>query len=56
MARAISQEELAERVELHRNAIGLIERAERSPSIESVYAIAKGLDIEGAVLLEKVAF
>lgn len=53
-ARKISQEELAERAGLHRNAIGLIERAERSPSIESVFAIARGLGLTASQLLAKL--
>lgn len=52
--RSLSQEQLAERADLHRNAIGLIERAERSPNIETVYAIAKGLKISASSLLAKL--
>lgn len=51
MAQFLSQEELAERAGLHRNAIGFIERGERSPSIESLYAIAKGLGMSASSLL-----
>lgn len=36
----ISQEELAERADLNKNTIGLIERGEQSPSIDTVQAIA----------------
>lgn len=52
--RCISQEELAERAELHRNAIGLIERGERTPSLESLFAIAKGLDLQASELLVRL--
>ena len=54
VARGLSQEELAERAELHRNAIGLIERGERSPSIESLYAIARGLGVPASTLLTRM--
>lgn len=54
MALGLSQEALAERAELHRNAIGLIERAERCPSLESVFAIARGLNIPVTELVAKV--
>lgn len=36
----ISQEELAERANLNKNTIGLIERGEQSPSVDTVQAIA----------------
>lgn len=49
--RSLSQEELAELADLHRNAIGLIERGERSPSLETIYALAKGLDVPASSLL-----
>ncbi len=50
----LSQEELAERCGLHRNAIGFIERGERCPSIESVFAISQGLDISASKLVAKL--
>ena len=53
VAKNISQEALAERSGLHRNAIGMIERGERSPNIESIYAIAIGLGVKASVLLDK---
>jgi transcriptional regulator with XRE-family HTH domain len=40
----ITQEELAEKSNLHINYIGGIERAERNPSLLSLIAIAKGLE------------
>ena len=50
----LSQEELAERCGLHRNAIGLIERGERSPNIETLIAIAKGLGVRPSQLVAQL--
>jgi transcriptional regulator with XRE-family HTH domain len=41
----LTQEELAERSDLTRNYISLIECAERNPSAETIVAIALGLGI-----------
>ncbi|MCC6302949.1 MAG: helix-turn-helix transcriptional regulator [Gammaproteobacteria bacterium] len=54
MKLGLSQEELAERCGMHRNAIGFIERGERSPSIESVFAIATGLGISASKLIGRL--
>jgi transcriptional regulator with XRE-family HTH domain len=40
---ALSQEELAHRADLHANAIGLIELGKRTPSLDTIVALAKGL-------------
>lgn len=40
-----SQEELADKVDLHRTYIGAIERGEQSVSIDKIEALAKGLRI-----------
>ncbi len=50
----LSQEELADRCDLHRNAIGLIERGERSPSFDTILAIADGLGISASRLVSRV--
>lgn len=47
----LSQEQLADESELHRNAIGLVERGERSPSLDTVLAIAKGLRMQPSDLV-----
>lgn len=42
----LSQEDLAELANMHRNSIGDIERAEKSPTLESMCAIANALNID----------
>lgn len=41
----LSQEELAERAELSKNFVGAIERGTSSPTIETLYRIAKALKV-----------
>jgi transcriptional regulator with XRE-family HTH domain len=49
----LSQEELAYRANLHRNYIGLIERAQRTPTLLAIAAIAKGLDLRASELIAR---
>lgn len=42
----ISQEELAYRCGLHRTYIGAIERGEKSPTLNTIEKIAKGLNVQ----------
>jgi transcriptional regulator with XRE-family HTH domain len=44
--RRMSQEELSLRTGVHRNFIGGIERAERSPSVVSIVRLASALDVQ----------
>ncbi len=41
----ISQEELADRAQVHRTYIGGIERGERNPTLTTIYKIADALKI-----------
>jgi len=50
-AQGISQEELAERLSMHRTYIGMIERGERNPTIRTLYKIAKELKLSSGELL-----
>lgn len=43
--RNLSQEYLAEIANLHRNYIGYIERGEKRATVDTLYKIAKALDI-----------
>ena len=41
----LSQEALAEACELHRTEISLLERSKRSPRLETIVILARGLDL-----------
>lgn len=45
LEQGLSQEQLGERAGLHRNFVGLVERAERACSITTVAKIADGLGV-----------
>lgn len=47
----LSQEELAERADLHRTYIGQVERGEKSIGITNLFRIAKALGVQAADLL-----
>ncbi|MGH6957394.1 MAG: helix-turn-helix domain-containing protein [Caulobacteraceae bacterium] len=49
--RRLSQEQLAERAELHRNYIGYLERGERNPSAKTLFRIARALELSLAELV-----
>lgn len=48
--KGLSQERLAERADLHRNYVGLVERGERNASIKTIFQIARALDVAVADL------
>jgi transcriptional regulator with XRE-family HTH domain len=54
-ARLLTQEELAERADLHPTYIGGIERGERNPTVYTLLRIAEGLEVEIKDLLAPVS-
>ncbi len=54
IGRGYSQEELAERSDLHRTYIGSIERGERNVSLLNIQRIAKALGVRVSALMEGV--
>jgi len=53
LEKGISQEELADRADLHRTFIGRIERGETNVTLLNIHKIAKGLDVTPASLMEE---
>jgi transcriptional regulator with XRE-family HTH domain len=51
----ISQEELAERANLHRSYVADIERGARNPTLLTIKKLAKGLGVSTADLLSEAA-
>ncbi|MEW6517651.1 MAG: helix-turn-helix transcriptional regulator [candidate division FCPU426 bacterium] len=52
LKRGLSQEKLAELANVHRNYIGMLERAERNPSLIHFKKIAKALKVKVGSLVE----
>jgi transcriptional regulator with XRE-family HTH domain len=48
-----SQEELAERAEIHRTYIGGIERGERNPTLLMIHRLARALEVNPSHLLQE---
>jgi transcriptional regulator with XRE-family HTH domain len=53
--RGLTQEELAVRIRINRNYVGMIERQENSPTVAMLERIAKALGIEPARLFDEKA-
>jgi transcriptional regulator with XRE-family HTH domain len=54
LAKAVSQEKLAEIADLHRTYVGGIERGERNVSLENIVRLARALGTTPSKLLEGV--
>ena len=52
--RGLTQEELADRAGLNRNYVGMVEREENAPTVDTLEALAKAMDIEPTMLLVKL--
>ncbi len=54
LAKKLRQEDLAEKTELSPNYIGMVERGEKIPSLETFIAILNALDISADMVLTDV--
>ncbi len=50
----LSQEALADVCDLHRTEISLLERCKRSPRLETIVILARGLDVPPTELLDGI--
>ncbi len=53
LAQGVSQEKLAEKAGLHRNYVGILERAQQSPSLDAICRLAHALKTKPADLLSR---
>lgn len=53
LKQGLSQEELANKCQLHRTYISLVERNKRNITLKNIEKIAQGLDVESYVLLQE---
>ena len=51
--RGLTQEELADLAGLTRNFVGMIEREENAPTVDTLEVLAKALDVEPGRFLER---
>lgn len=52
LKQGISQEELAEKINVHRTYIGFIERGERNPALLNIYKISRALRVKLPILFD----
>ncbi len=52
--RNLSQEELADKADVHRTYIGMIERGEKNITIENIQKLAKALNVSLKSIFEKL--
>lgn len=52
--RGFSQERLAHEAGLHRNTVGLLERAEKGPSLRVVFKLAATLEVNPSALVRRI--
>ena len=53
-ARGVSQEKLAEMAGLHRNYVGILERAVQSATLDAICKLATALQVRPSVLLDTI--
>lgn len=51
----LSQDMLADKADLDRTFIGMLERGTRGPSLESLFALARALDVTPQTLVAKTS-
>jgi transcriptional regulator with XRE-family HTH domain len=54
LSQGVSQEKLAEMADLHRNYVGILERAQQSPSLDAICKLAHALKVKPAELLSRI--
>ncbi|KKL04559.1 hypothetical protein LCGC14_2614840 [marine sediment metagenome] len=50
----LSQEKLGDRCDLHRTEVGLLERGERRPRLDTIARLARGLGVTPAQLMRGI--
>lgn len=50
--RQLSQEALGYKAGVHRNYVGLVERGERNPSLDSIFRFARGIGVNASELIQ----